>query len=367
MCCLLRASRCVVPLLCMLVIQVARADPSAENVFRLVADRLKLSQSNVGAWPDEGDFAGPPTAGMVAAYEWLGDVSYYSCAWRGGYYIVQVTDFQGNVFGDEAYAFTRLSDVFTTGLPPISTEWGSVNLWYQVLREFYNSVRHRDYEARTVVYLQYFDDDEPSSAVFYLAHHVVSAYYVNDIDKDLWREALIRHLARVDDKADYPVLALAAATWALAEIGALDANTPVGDGTAPQWSGVMLADLPALLMSHQVPEGEPFAGSFYGRFDHASDGPDAPTAGYAEDTIFGMLGLAAVASDLEKGSVKDDFSRAIAAAQQVLLQGVGANGEVYEHVSRQGGTYHALEGELLQALWSVKQYQDASVVVEAQP
>jgi hypothetical protein len=301
---------------------------------------------------------------MVCAYEWLGETSYYSSAWRGGYYIIQLTDFQGNMLGDEAYAFTRLSDAFSTGVPPSVGTWGSVNLWYNALREFYNSVRHPDFEGTTEGYLHHFDADEPSTAVFYLAHHVIATYYINDVDKVLWRDALIKHLSRVDDDADFPVLALAAATWALAKVGALDADTPVANASVPQWRDVVLADLPALLMSHQVPEGEPFAGSFYCRFDHTSGGIEGPAAGYTEDAMFGALGLVAAASGLDECPAKDDFTEAIAAAQEMLLQGVGVEGEVYEHVSRQGDTYHAFAGELLQTLWSVKQYQDARSAVQ---
>ena len=88
-------------------------------------------------------------------------------------------------------------------------------------------------------YISQFSSIEPSTAVFYIAHHVAAAYYVSAIDRLTWRPALINYLAKVDDTSSaFPVLALGMATWALASTGPLD-NTlidPSGAG-APYWSG----------------------------------------------------------------------------------------------------------------------------------
>jgi hypothetical protein len=355
--------RYVVVIILVLTIQVLGVEFSATEAVEAMANRLERSQiqegPEMGAWPDEGLFAGPATAGMVCAHDWTGSPIYEMTARSGGYYILRTSDVQGSLLGDEAYAFLRLSEMRTAkGLV-------AYNVWRGALAEFYDSVRRPGYEGSTPAYLAFYDDQEPATVVFYLAYHVIAAYYVNDQDKQLWRDGLIRHLSRVDDDSSFPVMALGAATWALATIDALD-DTPVApDGGSPQWDGVVLADLPALLLSHQVGEGEPFAGSFYWRFDHTSGNSEGVSAGYTEDAISGVLGLVAAAS-LEDIAIKEDLEQGIAAGQQALLLGIDAEGAVYEHLSGEGQTYHAFAGEMLQALWSVRHYTDTTSAVPAQ-
>ncbi|MBA7699249.1 hypothetical protein ES703_107940 [subsurface metagenome] len=190
---------------------------------------------------------------------------------------------------------------------------------------------------------------EPSTAVFYLANAVVAAYYVEAEDKQIWRDGLIDFLAKVDDGTSvYPVLGLGAATWALAQTGDMN-STPVDSNGAgrPYWNDVNLAELPDILLSHQVPDGELYEGSFYWRFDHTDGGdPEGEAAGYTEDTIFGTLGLVAA----DKANPELDYDSAILAARDALLVGVQPDGTVYEHLWMDGYIYYFYAGEMLQGL-----------------
>jgi len=323
-----------------------------EEAVDLIATRLDESQTkdgpHRGLWSPEVVFMGAITTGMASAFEWTEQEAYKTSADFAGYYILRTSVAQGNLFGDEAYAFVRLSEI---------SEDPNANVWRTALDDFYLSPRKGHNEDNTWEYLEAFDSVEASTATFYLAHHVVAAYYIEDQDAKIWREALIRHLSRVDDGAPFPVMALGVATWALATTGSLD-ETPVAlfHGAAAYWDGVTLADLPGLLATHQVLEGEGFVGSFYWRFDHGAGGTGGAVAGYTEDTIFGTLGLIA-ADSLKTDESGDDLEERIAAAETMLLVGIDAGGGVYEHLSGQGNTYNAFAGEMLHALWSIEAYE----------
>lgn len=322
-----------------------------EEAVDLIATRLDESQTkdgpHRGLWSPEVVFMGGITTGMASAFEWTGAEAYKTSADFAGHYILRISVAQGNLYGDEAYALTHLSEM---------SEDPNTNTWRNALEDFYLSPRKGHNEQTTGEYLEAFDGVEPSTATFYIAHHVMAAYYVEDQDAKVWREALIRHLSRVDDEATFPVMALGVATWALAATGPLD-ETPVSlfPEAVPYWEGVTLADLPALLASYQVPHGELFSGSFYWRFDQGSGGTGGAVAGYTEDTIFGTLGLVATAS-LETGEPDEALALGITAAETILLGGIDEAGGVYEHLSRQGNTYNAFAGEMLHALWSIEQY-----------
>jgi len=109
---------------------------------------------------------------------------------------------------------------------------------------------------------------------------------------------------------------------------------------------VTLADLPGLLLGHQVLPGVQDAGSFYWRFDHGYGGVPSAVSGYTEDTIFGTLGLVAAS----RADPALEFDAAILAARQALLGGVYGGGVVYEHLWLQGAIYYAYAGEMLQVL-----------------
>jgi len=339
------------------VVQSAAAALPAEDVVAALAGRLEQNQlkegPNRGLWSSEVFFAGPPTTGMVCAYEWTDNVAYRESAKLGGEYIVWIGVAMGHLLGDEAYALMSLS---RTADDPNSNVWGVA------LADFYEAQRREGKTTRE--YIEQFAQQDMSTNTFYLAHHLVAAYYVDDLDKDVWRDALIQHLSRVDDgKSEFPMMALGAATWALTTTGTLD-ETPVSSvGGAPIWEGVLLRDLPSILLSHQVPEGEPFGGSFYYRFDHTSGRFEGAAAGYTEDAIYAALGLVAAASAGENAP-DESMEEAIRAAYAALLDGVDAEGQVYEHLSHDGQSYHAFAGEMLQGLWAVQTYLDSLADVE---
>ncbi len=309
------------------------------DAINVCADRLDEQQTKIGgdagSWPLEIGYTGSIVAGLVGAYEGEGDVSWKLAAEMGGDYILSSAG--GNFFGDEAFALSRLSEI---------SDDPSNNIWRTVLTDFYFDIVLG--EGGTEDYIANFDLTEPSTAVFYIANHVAAAYYVNAGDKQIWRQALIDYLAKVDDDSSYfPVLALGVATWALAPTGSLDSTLidPSGVGAA-YWSGKRLEDLPGLLMSHQAPAGEPYTGSFYWRFDHNTDGSDAEASGYTEDAIFGSLGLIA-ASEADPSL---DIDASIHTAREALLEGVDSDGTVSEHLSGLGESYYAYAGEMLQVL-----------------
>ena len=353
----------VVGLIAVLIGQNLGAALLPDEAVDLMATRLDQNQvkagGNAGLWRPEVLFMGPTTGGMACAYRWTGNPDYKASAELAGYYILWFTDVQGNLLGDEVIAFLQLSE---------ASDDPTSNVWRSAIEEWFVSMRRPGYEGSTREYIRYFEDMEVTTAVFYIANHTVGAYYVDDQDKAIWREALIEYLSRVDDEAGFPVMALGVATWALAETGALD-DTPVTSLLAKAyWDGVVLSDLPGILASQQVSEGEAFAGSFYWRFDHTSGGTGGIVAGYTEDAVFGALGLVA-AAPLEQEAVDpnadpqaegeiqgDDLSGSVEAAQRALLEGIDEEGRVFEHLGQAGQTYYAYTGEMLQTLWSIEEY-----------
>lgn len=352
-------SHSVLTLVVLLTVCGFGAVPNVDDVVEAIAVRLEQAQDkmgwNMGSWPEEELFTGSLTAGMVGAYECTGNYVYRTASRRAGYYILRAGNQMGNLLGDEAYALVRLSEISRL------MESGLSDVWLFNLSEFYASMRKTGpgYEGTTELYLSYFEGEEPSTTVFLLAHYVVGAYYADDADKELWRDALVRHLSYVDDECSHPVMALGAATWALAQIDGLDDTPLASEGGSTYWEGTVLRDLPALLLSHQVPAGEAYGGSFYWRFDHSEVVPGGIGYGFTEDAIYATLGLVAAASAAGNDDANEAFVLAITAAQEALLRGVDEDGEVYEHLAQVGQKYHAYAGEMLQALWSTKQYLDA--------
>jgi hypothetical protein len=173
----------------------------------------------------------------------------------------------------------------------------------------------------------------------------MGAYYVNAIDKEIWRNGLIDWLAQVDDLSLYPVMAVGAATWALASTGDLDDTLVDQYGTgAAYWSGRELDELPGILLGHQVPEDDPNEGSFYWRFDHSNGGFERDeAAGYTEDAVYGTLGLIASMPYMA-------LRRNICDAQTFLLNSFGLDGIVYDHLKLQEYDFYTYAGEVLQAL-----------------
>jgi hypothetical protein len=296
---------------------------------------------------------------MVCAYEWTGDPAYRASAELAGDRILWLSVAQGNLLGDEAYAFVRLSEI---------SDDPSHNVWQNALVDYYLSPRKGHAEGSTEAYLEAFAGVEPSTATFYLAHHLVASHYVQDEDADLYRRVLIRHLYQVDSDAKFPVMAMGVATWALA-LTDTPADVPIAAAGVlrnPYWNGVTVGDLPGLLVGHQVPEGEPFAGSFYWRFDHTDGGTGGVISGYTEDALFATLGLVAAAWKNGEDAL-EGIDQVIVAAREALLDGIDEDGQVYEHLTRQGAVYNAYAGEMLQVLWSIEEYLNTEVVVDPEP
>ena len=308
---------------------------SVSEAISTIADRLAAEQIQqgdyLGTWPGEADFTGSIVAGLAGAYEATSQSSYKASAELGGDYILWTA--QGNFFGDEAHALTRLSQIAADP---------NNNAWRTAVGDFYAAVK-ADYPGSTQEYMNAFVGTEPSTAVFYVANHVVAAYYVNAADKEIWRQGLIGWLSRVDDSSQFPVMALGIATWALAQTGPLDDSliSPPGEG-APYWIGKMLKDLPNLLLSHQVAEGQPGAGSFYWQFTHS----DGDLNNCTEDAIFATLGLLTTSQLYPDPNVDS----AVRAARAALLGGITAEGMVWERLSQEGAVYYTYAGEMLQVL-----------------
>jgi len=343
---------------------LAVAAPASEIPAVMDAIAARLEQNQVkqgftsGEWDDKWGFNGSIVTGMVDAYERTEKELYRASAALGGEFILR--DVPCDAFlGDEVYAFFRL------GVLDGAAGGGQ---WQTVVERFFDAAGSTPQAVFRYTDLYYGVDS--STAVFYLAYFAVAAHDANVAGAAYWRQALIDHLGYVgDDSAEFPVMALGVATWALTQTGVLD-DTLVGRPDAdPYWEGVRLCDLPGLLAGHQVPEGEPLSGSFYWRFDHTSGPFPGPIAGYTEDTIYGTLGLVAFAS-LKENADREDLKQAILAARDALLAGVDTDGTVYEHLSHEGKKYYAYAGEMLQALSRVEDYlkaQQESVLEEAVP
>jgi hypothetical protein len=312
-CCLYSAS--------MLHVLAAQTVPMyVPAVSAIVADRLKAELSPAQSLPDPDDSAGQGvlipsiTSGMAGAYQATGNSIYKAHAELGGDYILCTTD--GQLCGTEVYALARLSEIADNPCD---------NLWRTALSDFY---QHLAEDYGTDQYIYGYLQVEPYAAVLDLAHHVAAVYHVNAPDKELWRQALIDCLARIDDAStDLPVMSLGIATWALALTGPLDDTLidPCGTGAA-YWRHKRLCDLPHLLLSHQVPTGRPYAGSFFRRFDHG--GYAGPGAGYTQDAIWATLGLIGACN----ADPALDIDAAILAAQQVLTCGIDNTGKVFGHL-----------------------------------
>ena len=296
---------------------------------RLNEEQIKNGISK-GSWPGEANLTGSILAGMVSAYELKCEIDYRRSAEWSGDYIIWAA--QGNFYGDEVFALMRLSQI---AVDPCD------NPWHKVISDFYYSVKYS--AGSTEAYIANFYSIEPSTAVFYLANHVLAAYYVGAEDKKIWRYGLIDLLSRVDDSSYYPVMALGAATWALAQTGPLDQTDIHSSGEgAPYWEHKKLTDLPDLLLSHQVQDGQPGAGSFYWQFWHTDDSPN----GYTEDAIFATRGLVAAYC----ANPDPNLESAILNARAVLLGGISSEGKVWERLSQEGSIYNAYSGEMLQVL-----------------
>ena len=239
-----------------------------------VASCLVQSQRSFGGWGggEELNYTGPIVAGLVQAYEITDNNDYRDAAIRGADFIILFSGL--NFLGDEAYSIARLGSVTKN------------KVYTNIIREFYDKLD-------TPVYIEGYNQTIPEKAAFYISFHAVAAKMVKARDAEIWRKAIIKYLAQVEDNISYfPVMTLSVTTWALAQTGPMDETPidPLGSVGLEYWKDKTLRDMPYMLAKHQVRSGD-FARSFYVRYDHTSPGEGYYDAGYTEDTIFGLLGL----------------------------------------------------------------------------
>ncbi|MHA2043558.1 MAG: hypothetical protein ACYSWZ_00265 [Planctomycetota bacterium] len=316
-------------------------EPNVGEAITLVANRLDNAQRkhgpDAGTWRYEEGYTGSIVAGMAVAYQRTCVQAYRTSAELGGSYIQGIYPVEG-LSGDEAYALALLSEI---------SDDPTSNTWRDTLTDFYGIIENYG----TSDYIAWYESNlEPSTAVFFVAHLALAAYYVDSNDKEIWRDSLISFLAGVDDDtAYYPVLALGVTTWVLAQTGPLD-STPVDPGGSgrPYWDSVTLADLPALIVSHQVEPNDPneWFGSFYLNFVHEEE-----YRGFTEETVFAVLGLTAAQRTNPELGYDVEILDAKLALFNALLPDV--DGTVYAHIWGDSSTDYLYAGEMLVGLDSL--------------
>ncbi|MBI9017254.1 MAG: hypothetical protein JEZ07_08350 [Phycisphaerae bacterium] len=328
--------RIYVVVLMTLVLGTSAFAVNPEIAVETVADYLLDNQNANGSWPGSADFTGSVVPGMTRAYQITGNTAYLASAQLAGNFILSIAG--GNFLGDEAYALTRLSEVSTNP---------GINQWRTALGVFYAAVKNSEYGTDGYIDLIEEDQEDPSDALFFIAHHTVAAFYVDASDRYVWRVRLIEVLSRIQDgQSGYPVGSLGLAVWALVQTGLMD-DTYV-DPSAPSgsyWTGVKLNQLEGLLKGHIVLSGT-FAGSAYWRFDHGNGGFIQDIAGYTEDSVFATKGFAA----LQKKSAGSVTEIRLKSVQDKLTAGIENDGSVQYSIFNNGQTEYVWAAETLAVL-----------------
>ncbi|AQT68317.1 hypothetical protein STSP2_01476 [Anaerohalosphaera lusitana] len=309
------------------------------QAMEAMANRLVDNQNVDGFWNAEPYHTGSIVPGLVAGYEYACDQSYLDAAGMACEFIIW--EAQGNYFGDEAYALVQYGDVADE--PYYLTEVYDFYQWVDEVLLGSTEQYIADFENGT----------EPSSAVFYVAHHTVAAYAVDSPAKYKWRQGLRHHLARVDDTSSFPLMGMAVAAWAFAQTDAgLDSTpvTPAGETPASDyWDGVTLADLPGKVADLQVQRAQN-DGTFFEKLLPEENGFES---GYSEDTIYAVLAL----QQAKEAGIEVNYS--VADAREKMLGGIemvtnGSRllGKVYGHLTDPDptDTYHFYAGKMLSAL-----------------
>jgi len=326
----------VLLLVCVLFAPVSTIALPLDETIEAVADCIIENQNSDGSWSGEQGYTGTILAGLLQAYQVKEKASYLEAAELSVQFIFDSAG--GNFYGDEAYALARLSEI--TG----------EQIYADVVRDFYNMLD-------TYAYIKGYDAVSREKSTFFIAYHAVAAHMVSANDAAIWREECISHLSWVgDDLSYFPVMTMGLATWALVQTGPMDDTMidPFGLSDVSYWEGVTLRDMPDLLASHQVPDGE-YAGSFYVRFDHTAPGPGYEASGYTEDTTYGVLGLIAADAlgQTDEPGVDDEtgwnFDGEIQSAREVLAESVHQSGLVQDHIWLGSQMYYLFGGEMLQA------------------
>jgi hypothetical protein len=308
---------------------------------RRAADLLVANQSVAGDWNEFG-LEGEIIAGLENAFRRYGDASHRAAAETGGSYLLARDGFNGSQytvalpFAAEAYALARLAQRDpATWLVPASTIFSQARSVFGSTNAYIDA--NIDFHLNTL-------GNPIHIAVYDIARQAVAAKIVDDVDRDVYRTRLMQHLADVsDDGADPSVFALGASVWALARTGPLDST--LLSGSSPVLNGRTLAELPDLLVGHQVvnpADGTP--GDFYWRFDHIG----APPAGITDATTMAALGLIAAQ---RADPLAYDYTGRIASVIQVVANGIDTGGEAYFLVGDpQFGGGNVYAGETLEVL-----------------
>ena len=132
------------------------------------------------------------------------------------------------------------------------------------------------------------------------------------------------------------------------------------------WQGITTADLPSLLMDHQVPQDQFDAGTFYWRFDHSNGGTDVIPAGYVEDAMFSTLGLLTHHDTLLADPDHDPAELALLGgalldATKAILVSLPEDGQVREHLNLGGLHLNAYGGEMLYLLGQLNLDNDLEI------
>ena len=298
------------------------------------ADRLVQQQLPAGDWGEAG-FAGEAAAGLIRAFELVGDPMYLAAAEAAGDFMLQDAGYNANngryvfpPFPGETYAIARLSEVSSD-----QTKWNDAtrDLFRQIAQQSGGTNAYIDdvFSAHQGIL---------SSGIYDVSRLAVAADIVNGNDSAVYRTRLIAGLGDVDDAVDgseASAFALGIATWGLATTGPLDQTAL--SGTSAVLNGRTLSELPGLLAGLQNPGGN-FPWYFDGTFP-----------GFSEATTSAALGLMA-SQDRNPGLY--NFAAAIGGAREVVGQGIGPDGRAYFEigVATPGTDSHYLAGEAIEML-----------------
>ena len=330
------------------------ADLSLTEAITVVAEKLVADQNSTpddwfqGTWPGESQVTGSILTGLVGAYDTTCDGDYVTSMQYSGLFIQDTVAlyYDGLFLGEEAVALARLSEILQN------------SDWRAPVEYFYNDTVKHGWPDGTLAYAWTTEDVDLSMVMIANAHHTIASYMVGAEDAGIWRNVLIEQLARISDSSHaLPGLALYTATWALVITGPMDDTLvdATGDG-GPFFSGVRLSDLPLLVADHQVPVGDPNAGSFYWRLDKTDGGEPYASAGYLYEMAFATHALI-----VSRDYLGLDFDEPIRRASEALLRMIEPNGNVRTHLVATSATDSASAGDLLSALSEVITAGDLSL------
>jgi hypothetical protein len=333
----------------------ARADVITDAI-NADATALVTSQTGGGGWTGSWSigYFGSTVDGLVDAYTATGNASYKTAAINGSDAIrANATSNGGSILGDEAYALARTSSLSGNA---------NATLQYNAVNNFFSSYvpTHYTDAAGLSTALQTSYGADKSQLTIYMSYYTMAAYQLGRTDASQYRAALIDLLNKVTDWTDtgnqsFPVGALGAATWALAQTGSgLDGTVLTGSDNAYNvFGGHTLADLPGMLDARINATSGTMAYLLTDDYYH----------GFTDDTALGIMGLAA--ADAAAGTstyAADIHSMRVALASTVNL----GTGNTSNFVA--GTTASGLSGSMTGKYFSARALEGLSTPgVEIQP